>query len=422
MVTPRELVGGAVRQGSTDLLPRLVGAPLLEASASAPVVVVTGARQTGKSTLVRLPEVRGDRLYLTLDDLDVLDQAERAPDALVRRRPTLVLDEVQRSPQLLLAIKRAVDEHRSPGRFVLTGSANLLLMRRVAESLAGRAIYLTLWPLTRREQLGFGDAGSWQTFFDTPARDWLQAVRESPAPEESWQEWARRGGYPTPAYHLTKAGDRERWFEGYVRTYFERDLADLAAIEYAADLRRLMRACALRLGNLLNQADLARDVGLAPSTAQRYLHLLETSYQLIRLPAYAVSRTKRLVKSPKIYWSDTGLAVHLGAVAEPTGAHLENLVVTDLLAWRDAQVRRPEVLYWRTAKGAEVDIVVEWAGALLPIEVKATARARLNDARHLQTFMDEYGDAVRGALLLYTGQEAFWLTQRVLAIPWWRVV
>lgn len=404
------------------LLPRLLAAPVIEACASAPVVVVTGARQTGKSTLVRLPEVRQDRLYLTLDDLDVLDQAERAPDDLVRRSPALVLDEVQRSPQLLLAVKRAVDERREAGRFLLTGSANLLLMRRVAESLAGRAVYLTLWPLTRRERLRLGEAGGWTRFFDESAEAWLDAVRASPAPEEPWQEWARRGGYPTPSYHLTSARARERWFEGYVRTYLERDLTDLTAIEYAADLRRLMRACALRLGNLLNQADLARDVGLAPSTAQRYVHLLETSYQLIRLPAYAVSRTKRLVKSPKIYWTDTGLALHLSGLTEPTGAHLENLVVTDLFAWREAQIRRPEILYWRTAKGAEVDIVVEWDGVLLPIEVKAASRVKHDDARHLRTFMEEYGDAVRGALLLHTGTEAFWLSDRVLAVPWWRVV
>jgi len=414
-------VPGIARQRA-DFLPRFLANPLVEACASSPVVVLTGARQTGKSTLVQLPAVRGNRLYLTLDDLDVLEQAGHAPDDLVRRAPALVLDEVQRSPELLLAIKRAVDERRTPGRFLLTGSANLLLMRRVAESLAGRATYLTLWPLTRREQLGFGESGRWEVFFDLPPAAWPDVLRASAAPDEPWEDWVRRGGYPTPAYHHGRGRDRERWFDGFLRTYIERDLTDLAAIEYAADLRRLMRACALRLGNLLNQADLARDVGLAPSTAQRYLHLLETTYQLVRLPAYAVSRTKRLVKSPRVFWTDTGLAFHLSGLDAPTGAHLENLIVTDLLAWREAQVRWPEILYWRTAKGAEVDIVIEWDGRLLPIEVKAASRVGHRDARHLRTFMDEYGAAVRGALLLYTGDEMFWLSERVLAVPWWRVV
>lgn len=402
-------------------LPRLLGPLLQELATSAPVVIVTGARQTGKSTLVRLPELRGDRPYFTLDDPNVLEQAERAPDDLVRRAPSLVLDEVQRSPNLLLAIKRAVDERRASGRFILTGSANLLLLRRVGETLAGRASYVTLWPLTRREQLGFGEAGSWPGFFTEPRRDWLDWVNGSIAPQEPWQDLGRRGGYPPPAYHLRSERERAQWFEGYARAYLERDLRDLAAVEHVADLRRLMRACTLRIGGLLNQTDLARDVGLAPSTAQRYLHLLEASYQMVRLPAYAVSRTKRLTKSPKVYWSDTGLAMHLAGETEPRGAHLENLVVTDLLAWRELEIPQPEILYWRTVKGAAVDVVIEWRGELLAVEVKAASSVGHRDAAHLKTFLGEYPET-RGGLVLYDGEEAFWLSEGVLAVPWWRVM
>jgi predicted AAA+ superfamily ATPase len=394
---------------------------LAEAVALAPVVVVTGARQTGKSTLVRAPAVLGGRLYVTLDDAGALEQARKAPDDLVRRAAALVIDEVQRAPSLLLAVKRAADEERSPGRFVLTGSANLLAMQTVADSLAGRATYLTLGPLTRREQLGFGDAGGWTHFMKADLRDWPALLRESVAPPEPWRDLAQRGGYPVPAYHLQAPRARAQWFDGYVRTFLERDVVDLAAVQHAADLRRLMRAAALRVGGLLNQADLARDIGLPPSTAQRYLHLLEASHHLVLVPAFAVNRTKRLTKAPKVYWSDPGLALHLSGEHEVRGAHLENIVAADLMAWREAQVHRPEVLHWRTSKGAEVDFVIEQPDALLAIEVKAAAQVGPRDAQHLTTFLEEYPEA-RGGLVLYDGEDVFWLRERVLAVPWWKVM
>jgi predicted AAA+ superfamily ATPase len=142
------------------------------------------------------------------------------------------------------------------------------------------------------------------------------------------------------------------------------------------------------------------------------------------VPAFSVNRTKRLVKAPKLYWSDTGLALHLAGLpenAEPGGAHLENLVLADLLTWRDSQVSRPEVLYWRTVTGEEVDFVLEWRGQLLPIEVKASAQPRFADARGLTAFRKEYPDLTRAGLLLHTGSETGWIADGVLAAPWWRV-
>ena len=161
------------------------------------------------------------------------------------------------------------------------------------------------------------------------------------------------------------------------------------------------------MGNLVNQAELGRGVALPQPTVGRYLNLLETSYLLVRLPAYAVNRTKRLIKSPKLYWGDTGVALHLTQEEEPRGAHLENLVLHDLLAWRDARLDRAEVLYWRTAIGEEVDFVIEAGDRLLPIEVKATERPRLRDIAHLRTFRAEYGDRAREQACCST-----------LAIPW----
>ena len=154
----------------------------------------------------------------------------------------------------------------------------------------------------------------------------------------------------------------------------------------------------------------------------RYLNLLETSYLLVRLSPYAVNRTKRLVKSPKVYWSDSGVALHLTQEEEPGGAHLENLVLQDLLVWRDARLDRAEVFYWRTTVGEEVDFVVEAGDRLLPIEIKAADRPRLRDAAHLRTFRAEYGERARAGLLLHGGETLDWIAPDVLAAPWWRVL
>jgi predicted AAA+ superfamily ATPase len=329
---------------------------------------------------------------------------------------------VQREPDLLRAIKRVIDRQRRPGQFLLTGSANLLLMRQVSESLAGRASYLTLWPMTRREQRGLGRCGIWDELLATPDGDGLDLVAAQPDEAENWQDLARRGGFPTPAVHMRTAHERAIWFDGYVRTYLERDLRALSSIAALPDFRRLMRAACLRVGQLVNQAELGRDVALPQPTVHRYLNLLETSYLLVRLPAYAVNRTKRLIKSPKLYWNDTGVALHLAQGDEPSGAHLENLVLADLLAWRDARLDRAEVCYWRTAIGEEVDFVIEAGGRLLPIEVKSAARPRLGDAAHLRTFRSEYGRTARPGLLLHTGNTLEWLAPDVLAAPWWRVL
>src|SRR5581483_4212230 len=395
-------------------LPRLVEPALAARLRVMPAAVVTGARQTGKSTLAA-KRVQGTRRYASLDDLDVLDAARRDPEALVGGSGPVTLDEVQREPGLLAAVKRAIDKGRKPGRFLLTGSANLLLMRQVSESLAGRASYLTLWPMTRREQRGEGRAGRWEELLAARDEDWPDLLAAGDAEPEDWRALARRGGFPTPALELREAKERAIWFDGYVRTYLERDLQELAAISAQPDFRRLMRAACLRLGQLVNQTELGRDVSLPQATVHRWLNLLETSYLLVRLPAYAVNRTKRLIKAPKLYWGDTGVALHVADLEEPAGAHLENLVLQDLLAWRDARLDRAEIGYWRTASGEEVDFVIETGGKLLPIEVKAGARPRLADAAHLRSFRQEYGKKARAGLLLHTGSATEWVAADVLA-------
>ena len=404
-----------------SLLPRLVQESLEEYLGIMPAVVVTGARQTGKSTLAA-ELTTTPRLFLSLDDFDLLDQARRDPDSLIGGTQPVTLDEIQREPRLLHAVKRAIDRRRRPGQFLLTGSANLLLMRRVSESLAGRAGYLTLRPMTVGELRGAGCAGIWDGLINARVEDWLEVVTAQPRDYVDWRRMVRSGGFPFPALHLTSDRERSVWFDGYIRTYLERDLQALSSIAALPDFRRLMRATALRIGGLVNQTKLGRDVALPQSTVHRYLNLLETSYLLVRLPAYAVNRTKRLIKSPKLYWGDTGVAMHLTQETAPGGAHLENLILNDLLAWRDARLARAEILYWRTTAGEEVDFVVEVGDKLLPIEVKSTSRPRFRDIRNLLRFQSEYADQVEGGLLLHTGDTVEWLAPGVLAAPWWQVL
>ncbi|MYB52956.1 MAG: ATP-binding protein [Acidobacteriia bacterium] len=409
--------------GDLQYLPRIASGLLERALAASPVVVLMGARQTGKSTLVQSEPYLADRLYLTLDDLGTHERARMAPDDLVRSAPRLTLDEVQRDPDLLLSVKRAVDEDRPRrnGRFVLTGSANLLLMHRVSETLAGRAVYVNLWPLTRQERLGLGRPGIWTEFLSNPVTEWPALVSSQPSVAADWRDEALRGGYPIPAMELPRDA-RPLWFDGYLRTYLERDLQAMASIGNLVDFRRLMRATCLRLGNVVNQAELGRDTRIPRATVQRYLNLLETSYQLVRLEPYAINRTKRLVKSPKLYWSDAALALWLSGSRAASGAHLETLVLNDLMAWRDGQIPAPEVLFWRTTTELEVDFVVESDGQLLPIEVKAAANPGYADTRGIRAFRQEYSERCPGGLLLHGGEQTQWMSDRILAVPWWRVL
>jgi predicted AAA+ superfamily ATPase len=418
------------------------------AARTMPVVLLTGARQTGKSTLARLYadaalstqegglrttedgeplsiESSGSIIrYATLDAVANIRLAREAPDSFVQQADVMIIDEVQREPDLLLAIKAAVDtDHpRRPGRFILTGSANLLLLKRVQESLAGRAAYITLSPFTRREQLAFGTAGIWSELLATPPSAWRDLIEAQPSAEEPWSDVARRGGFPTPSYELETSEQRRLWFNGYLRTYLERDVPDIVPVDNLPAFETVLRSMATRTGTIVNQTQLARDAQLPQTTVQRYIANLEVSYQIQRLPAYTASRTKQLVKSPKFYWTDVGLSLFLSREAEPRGEHFETLVACDLFAWQGVQVDAPNVFYWRTPKGAEIDFVIDTGSRLLPIEVKATAQPSTKDMASMRVFLDDYADRAPAGLLLHTGGSTFWIAKNILAAPWWRVL
>lgn len=404
-------------------LPRFAERQLATILETQPVAVVMGARQSGKSTLI--DEGMATRAFtrLTLDDLHTRTQAVEDPEGLVARAERLAIDEVQRAPELLIAIKRSVDRNRRPGRFVLTGSANLLAMKPVKETLAGRASFLSLWPLTRRERLGMGSTGVWSALVKAPINSWMDILNAETVPQDDWRSYARESGYPPAAVAQLSAAAQAEWLQGYLDAFLSRDIADLAQVTRPLDLLRMMRAACAAIGQVEHQAAWAQTTGLTTSTVSRWTDMLEVAYQLIRVPAFSVNRTSRLTKKPKLYWSDTAMAMHLAGNAEPSGAHLENMVLTDLVAWCGAQSARPVVYHWRTVSQQEVDFVVELpSGNVLPIEVKATAAPTSRDAVGLRAFLDEYGELAEGGLLLHGGDDIVRLAKNVVAAPWWRVM
>lgn len=409
---------------SKGYLPRLAEKHLSAVLGAQPVAVLVGARQTGKSTLIaHTPQTR-EMLHLTLDDLDTRAQALSDPEGLVARADRLAIDEVQRAPDLLIAIKRAVDLDRRPGRFVLTGSANLLAMKNVQESLSGRASYVTLWPLTRGERMGAGRAGQWTALFETPPSRWRELLESAPAYDYAdWREVVRLSHYPPVRVTGMTADQQADWLQGYIEAFLAYDIAELSALSKPLDLLRLMRAACKSLGQPEHQAAWAQATGLTTSTVSRWTDLLSVTYQLIRVPAFSVNRTSRLTRKPRLYWSDPAMALHLAGYPAPGGAHLENMVLADLNAWCSAQSQRPVVHHWRTTTHAEVDFVVERPdGSVLPIEVKATTSPGVSDTAGLRAFLDEYADIAAGGLLLHGGSEIHTLGRGIVAAPWWQVM
>jgi len=394
--------------------------PLLrETCAQHPVVVLTGARQVGKTTLLRHAEPFASWRYHSLDLFDVRAQAQEAPASLWADHREVILDEVQHVPEVLSAVKQAVDEDRSR-RFILSGSANLSLLSRVSESLAGRAVYLVLHPMTLGELHGNLPGGLLGNALAGRLPAEGQAAQDAPDLVPA----LLRGFMPALLPLSTRLAVTQ-WWQGYVATYLERDLRQLSQIENLLDFRRLMELAALRSGQILNQSELARDAGISQATAHRYLDLLEASHLFERLPAYTASRTSRLVKSPKAAWSDPGLAVFLSGYydeqslrqADRFGCYVELLIYHHARVLAGLLVPPARLYYWRTRSGVEVDFVVEHGRNVLAMEVKSAERVGYGDGSGLRRFLADHPRAT-GGLLLYGGTEVRRLGDRVVAVPW----
>ena len=394
------------------MIRRHITEQLLQALADTPAVLINGARQTGKSTLAQLPELtKPGRQYLTFDDPGVLAAAKQDPNGFIAGlNAPVTLDEIQHVPELFPAIKMAIDRKREPGRFLLTGSAHVLVLPKLSESLAGRMELLTLWPFSQGEMNGIKEGFVDALFSRQPG--WSSGKSGSPRCEELVEK-VLAGGYP-PVIARNAGARRKAWFQSYLTTILQRDVRDLTNVADVTAVPRLLSVVATRAGGLLNFADLSRTLALPQTTLKRYFALLEATFLVQLLRPWSTNLGQRVIQTPKVYLDDTGLLAHVSGLTVErlkvdgtlAGGVLENFVLMELRkqsAWSDTQ---PEFFFWHTASGQEVDIVLEdSAGRLVGIEIKAGATLGGGDVRGLQAMANAAGKRWVRGVVLYTGTE-----------------
>jgi predicted AAA+ superfamily ATPase len=402
------------------LYPRRARESVAAALADTRVVVLNGARQVGKSTLATLVTPAGSQVRY-LDDLATRSAAAADPAAFVRHDGLLVIDEVQRVPDLLLAIKHEVDVDPRPGRFLLTGSARLFALRDIPDLLPGRVETIELWPLSQGEIDRTGDGFVDAVFTHGTALK----VPESDLRREDYLERALRGGYPE-AVRRRDLGRRARFFESYVSDLINRDVRQVSEIERPADLRRLLNLLAASMASLAVPAAFANQLQLPASTVKRYLDLLELLFVTRRIPAWSTNLTTRAVATPKLVVVDTGLAAHLAGQSlkrarhptAPVGPVIENFVIGELarqLSWADEPVR---LYHYRDRDQYEVDAILERAsGEVVAVEVKAAETVRSEDFRGIQRLARRLGDQLLAGIVLYAGPRTLPFGDRLRALP-----
>lgn len=389
-----------------------------------PVVLLTGARQVGKTTLLRHLS-QADRTYVTLDDPLVLSLARTEPALFMQRFPPPVLiDEIQYAAELLPHIKMAADRAQRLGLFWLTGSQQFHLMRGVSESLAGRVAVIHLLGLSRREMLGQGQKA--RPFLPTAEEIQLRVSAGSKLTLKELYRLIWRGSFPAIA--LNDAVDRDLFYSSYVQTYLQRDVRDLARVGDEMAFLRFLRAAAARTGQLLNLAALARDADVAPNTAKNWLSILQTAEIVYLLEPYYTNLSKRLVKRPKLYLLDTGLAAYLTAWASPetleagamSGPILETWIVAELLKsyWHNG--RRAPFYYYRDKDQREIDLLLVQDGIAYPLEFKKTAAPSRDDTRNFRA-LERLGLPVGPGGVICLAEQSLPLTASAQAIPAWAI-
>lgn len=403
----------------SPLYSRRIEPRVAEALQDTPVVLLVGPRQAGKTTLVRQIAERQGQRYLTLDDELTRLSAQEDPVGLIRGLDRAVIDEIQRAPPLLLAIKKSVDDDRRPGRFLLTGSANLMALPTLADSLAGRMETLTLLPLS-------------QTEIEAQTANWIDGAfagriltGDKPAVGDALVERVLRGGYPEA---ITRATVKRRaaWARQYLDAIIQRDVRDVAEIEKLDQLPRFLRALAETAGQMCNYRQIGSQVGLDGKTTSRYVGVLEHMYLLRRLDVWARNRLNRVIKTPKLQFIDSGLlATRLDLTQDELrrdrtrfGMVLETFVFSELLKHTTTAEGDYRLLYYRDADKFEVDILIEdAAGKLVGVEVKAAATVKASDLRGLKKVAGLAGDHFRMGVLLYDGSETMPLGEGLWAAP-----
>ena len=396
---------------------RAIEPVLRNAAREFPVIVLTGPRQSGKTTLLR-HVFGGTHDYVSLDAPDIRAAALADPRGFfdLHARP-VILDEIQHAPDLLSYIRAAVDEQRGrKGHFLLTGSQNLVLAQQVAESLAGRAGMFQLLPLSQRETSGAGE----RSLLWRKSRRWPSA-----SPRHGGALWSAllRGSFPELAVEDRR--DAGAWFTSYVQTYLERDVRNLRQIGDLAAFQSFIRVLAARSGQLLNLADISRDLGVALNTAKAWLGVLEATYQVVVVRPYFENVGKRLVKTPKVYFTDTGILSYLTSVATAAhaaagpmaGAIIETAVLGEILKDRLNRGLAPRIHFWRTSTGSEVDFLLEDEGQLMAIEVKAGATPRPAMADGIHALRQDLKGRLGAGYVIHTGPGVLPLGQGVTAVP-----
>jgi predicted AAA+ superfamily ATPase len=390
---------------------------------------VEGPRQAGKSVLVReLVGAEHPASYVTLDDALMLATARENPQSFVFGLPDpVVIDEVQRAPEIFLPIKLSVDQDRRPGRFTLTGSANVLLLPKLSDSLAGRMRIVTLWPLSQGE-IG----GTRERFLDVVFGEGPLAHFGGTETRLGIAERITRGGFPE-AVGLPTGTVRDGWMRDYTTTLLERDVRELAAVSDRVALPRLLRLLAARSGTLLNVADLARSTGIARATLDRYLALFTQTFAVCFVPAWAGDVARRLVRAPKVLFADSGLGAHLVGLdarrlmenPDHLGPMLETFVGGEFLKQIASAEERIELMHYRDSHGNEVDWVLEDSrGRVVGVEVKATSSPSARDFKGLRAFAAAVGKRFHRGVLLHTGTTAAQMGDGLCALPvdaLWRI-
>ncbi len=382
-----------------------------------PVVIITGMRQTGKTTFLQNDPLFKNFRYLSLDDFATLQTALSQPESLLESGDRLCIDEAQKAPELLNAVKKAVDRNRTAGRFVLSGSANFALLKGMSESLAGRAIYITLQPFSRREIHG--------AIQQEPFLIKVLTGKNVPSISRGTSVGTAdilRGGMPSVSF--MSAADAAVWFRGFEQTYVERDIRDLARVEDMLGFRSVIKLAALRGGQLLNVSQLARDARLSVVTTTRYLQLAETSFLFRRLAPFLRNRSSRLIKSPKLYVADSGLACHLAGVEslesgdeEPLrGVLFETYALQNISSILEANLPDARLSYWHVQGRHEVDFIIEHKRKCIAIEVKSAVRWSESDLASMNVFM-ERTPSCEAAILVYNGTQTAQLGKKLWAVP-----
>ncbi|MCG2711137.1 MAG: ATP-binding protein [Candidatus Omnitrophica bacterium] len=401
-------------------IPRWLETRIAAVLESHPVIVLTGPRQVGKSTLLEYSKFSKDWHYITLDDPDALDQAKEDPKGLLWEDVPTIIDEAQRCPELLLTVKYLVDKSRGDRKFILSGSGNISLRQAPRETLAGRAKYLHLTGFAYRELKGLSASDGILDRVCTGRKIEFMDIKSSFALEPT--VW--RGCLPAVVLAKNDNIVIER-LSGYIDTYIQRDIQNLVKVRHPENFRRLMEALSQATGWESVQDELSKICGETRANVSRYMSLLKDTNLLCELKGY-INKTERAYRQSKYYWFDTGSACFLAGIHSAAelkkprvrGRYFENFVFQQILSWASLQLMPPEVFYWKPkTQQIEVDFVISTAGKAIGIEVKSSEQITFGDTKQMRGFLKSHPNILKG-IIVYAGSKVYPVASNIYAVPW----